>query len=328
MTILILSRRSSLYSTRRLIRAGKKRGHKVIVIDPLQCTLALDRGKPLLYFRRKRLKGIDVVIPRIGSALADYGLSVLAHLEMGGIPVLNPSSAIAKAKDKFQALQFLSAHAIDTPRTALVRNPEDIDRALKIVGGLPVILKVPQGTHGVGVILAESRQSVESTLEAFWSIGQDILIQEFVKESYGRDIRALVLDGKIVAAMRRHARVGEFRSNIHKGAIGIPLELKKSYRNAAIQAAQVMGLRFAGIDMLEGKGGPRVVEVNASPGIEGMERVAGKNIAGLIISYAVGLARKKNNKDLGRRGYLPQSVDAADKPDPAQVVNARAIRTA
>jgi len=293
MTILILSRKASLYSTRRLSRAGKKKGHRVVVVDPLQCTLALDGQEPLFFYQGKRLKGFDVVIPRIGATIADYGISIVSHLESMGVPVLNSSVSIARAKDKYQNLLFLSRHGISIPRTVLVRSSLDIDRALQIVGGPPVILKISQGTHGVGVILAESRQSVESTLEALWNLGQDILIQEFVKESFGRDVRALVLDGKVIAAIRRHARIREFRSNIHRGALGIPLNLKERYRSTAIRAAQVMGLRLAGIDMLEGRGGPRVVEVNASPGLEGIEKATGRNIAGLVISHAVRLVRKK-----------------------------------
>lgn len=297
MRILVLSRRESLYSTRRLVQAGEKKGHTMIVADPLQCTLTLRGENPQVFFRGRKMRGIQAAIPRIGAAIADYGLIVLSHLEMMGVPVLNSSRSIALARDKFLSLQVLSRHGIDTPRTVLIRSPHVIDRAMEIVGGPPVILKVSQGTHGVGVIFAESRQAVESTLEALWNLGQDILIQEYVRESFGRDIRALVLDGKVVAAVRRHARLREFRSNIHRGAIGIPLELKEKYRTAAVTAAGAMGLRLAGIDIVEGKGGPKVVEVNASPGLEGIERASGRNIAAMIIAHTVRMAGEAAPKE-------------------------------
>jgi ribosomal protein S6--L-glutamate ligase len=287
MKIVILSRSRWIHSTRRLVQAAEALGHRGKVVDPLQCTLLLDRPRPKIFYKGKRLIKADVVIPRVGASITHYGLSVLTTFESMGVPVLNDALAVAMARDKFLSLQILSRHKVAVPRTLLARNPRDLDLKLDLLGELPVVLKLMEGTHGVGVMLAENREAVHSIVSSFWELGKNIFLQRFVSESKGKDIRAFVVGGQVVAAMRRTAKVGEFRSNIHRGGQGERVDLPEPYVRSALRAAKLLNLRVAGVDLLESEAGPLVMEVNASPGLQGIEAATGVDVAAAIIRYAV-----------------------------------------
>lgn len=288
----MLSRSAKFYSTKRLAHEAKHLGHDFRVVDPLKCQLTIDRAEPLIHFQGRRLVTPDVVVPRIGASITAYGLAVVNQFEMIGVAIVNQSQPIARARDKLRASQLLAGHGIDTPRTVFLRDPDHLKLALELVGGLPVIVKLTQGTQGVGVMIAESEKSLEAMLETFWAMGQNIVIQEFIKESKGKDIRAFVVGSRVVAAMRREAKLDEFRSNIHRGGIGRPVTLNPEYEKAALVATRVMGLQVAGVDILEARDGPKVIEVNASPGFEGLERATNRNVARQLIEYAVHYAKK------------------------------------
>src|SRR4051812_47582123 len=239
-----------------------------------------------MFFRGVEVVGYDVVIPRIGASITDYGLAVLAYFQRHNVPCVNTPLSIARSRDKLRALQRLSADDVGIPRTAIARDPTAIRAAIDAVGGTPVIIKLLQGTQGVGVMIADSPEAVESTLDTLWGLGQNIILQEYIAESRGRDIRALVVGGELVGAMRRTARAGEFRSNLHRGGAGKAMTLDDDYRRAATEAARIMGLEVAGVDMLESKEGPRVIEVNSSPGLRGIERATGIDVAARIVTHA------------------------------------------
>jgi ribosomal protein S6--L-glutamate ligase len=293
--IALLSRKRSLYSTSRLIEATRAMGHEPVVLDPMRCFLVLGRRSPEVYYGAadRPLPRMDLVIPRIGASITEHGLAVVNQFDMAGIPIVNNSQPIARSRDKLRCFQLLTRKDINMPRTVVAREPHQIGPALAAVGGPPVVLKLIQGTQGIGVILAETEQAVQSVLDTLWSLGQTILIQEFVAESEGRDVRALVVGNRVVAAMRRQARFGEFRSNIHRGGGGTVVELNEEYKRAALQATQVMGLQLAGVDLLESHEGPKVMEINSSPGFEGLEKATGMDIAGAIMGYAVRYARRR-----------------------------------
>jgi ribosomal protein S6--L-glutamate ligase len=295
MRILVLSRKKTLYTTRRLVEAARSLGHRASVLDPLSCWISCSAGEPALYDggTKKKIRPPDVVIPRIGSSITEYGLAVVNQFDMMGIPVVNMAYAISRSRDKLRSLQFLSRHDIDIPKTVMARGPGDMETAVRIVGGPPVVLKLIQGTQGVGVMLAETQSSLESILHTLWSLGQNILIQEFVAESEGRDVRALVLGDRVVAAMRRTARVGEFRANLHRGGGGTIVDLPAEYERAAVDSARIMGLHLAGVDMLESRTGPKVIEINSSPGFEGLERATGVDVARAIVAHGVALAAER-----------------------------------
>lgn len=290
MNLLLLSRQRWLYSTRRFRESARARGHELSIVDPLECGLAIGGDGMRLFLRDREVPPIDVAIPRIGAALPGQGVAVVSHLEAMGIPLVNGSAAIRRARDKLVALQILSARGIPVPRTVLARGPDQVEQALAIVGGPPVVLKLLQGTQGVGVILVETRAAASSTLDTLWGLRQDVIVQEYVGESPGRDVRALVVGGRIVAAMLRQAPAGEWRSNIHRGGSGTRVDLESPYAEAAVAAADAIGLDVAGVDMLEAHDGPRVAEVNASPGFEGLERVCGVDAAGAILALAEAIA--------------------------------------
>ncbi len=293
MVVGILSRRRSLYTTRRLVESALKLGHEARVLNPLHCFLVLSRRAPEIYYRglEARVLDLDVVLPRIGASITEHGLAVVNQFDMMGVPLVNSSEPIARSRDKLRSLQLLSRAGIDIPKTVMVSDPSQIHRALAIVGGPPAVLKVVKGTQGIGVILAETEQAALTVLETFWNLGMNILVQEFIEESEGRDIRALVVGDRVVTAMRRQAGIGEFRSNVHRGGTGTVVDLPESYRTAALEATRVMELQLAGVDMLESQIGPKVLEINSSPGFEGLERWTGVDIASAIIEYAVGFAR-------------------------------------
>ena len=292
MRLAFLSRSRSLYTTRRLLQAARGEGHQASVLDPLDLFMELGAGSPALFHggSARRLAPIDVAFPRIGAAVTEYGLAVIQQLEIMRIPVVNRTRAIALARDKMRCLQVLSHAGLPVPRTAMIRHPRQVAQALAQVGGPPVVLKLIQGSQGIGVILLESVDAVESVLDTLWSLGQVILIQEFVSESRGRDLRALVLGGRVVVAMRRQARAGEFRANIHRGGTGTIVDLPEETREVASRAARIVGLEVAGVDLLEGAHGPQVMEVNSSPGFQGLEAATGLDVAGEIVRHGLAVA--------------------------------------
>lgn len=290
MRVAILSGSRTLYSTRRLVQACRRQGCQASVFDPVDLLLLLDRWPTLCHRAgNRRLGQVALGLPRIGTLLADYGLAVIRHLEAEGVPMVNRADAISLAQDKMRCLQELSRHGIRIPRTAMIRHPRQLTTALDRVGGPPVVLKLAQGSQGIGVILLETVDAVESVLDTLWSLGQVILIQEFVGECRGRDLRVLVVGGRVLAAMRRQARVGEFRSNIHRGGTGTVVHLEREYRRTAVEAARVIGLDVAGVDMLETSDGPTVLEMNSSPGFEGLEAATGIDVAGEIVRHGLSL---------------------------------------
>lgn len=296
MRIALLSRNPRLHSTARICEAARARGHEIDVIDPIACSVVISRFTHRLFCRGRELVGHDVVIPRIGASITDYGLAVLTHFERAGVPSVNSTISIQRSRDKLRALQYLSAHDVGIPRTAIARTPEAIRGAVDAVGGTPVIIKLLKGTQGVGVMKAESPEGVESIIDTLWGLGQNIILQEFIAESMGRDLRAIVIGGELVAAMRRTAKKGEFRSNLHRGGNGMRAELPPEYVRAALDAARIMGLGVAGVDLLESKHGPRVIEVNSSPGLRGVERATGIDVAQRIIAHAERLVQRRRTR--------------------------------
>jgi len=281
----ILSCASRCYSTKRLRQAALGRGHKVQVLNTLRFAIDLEQGEPDLYYRNKRISAYDAVLPRIGASITYFGTAVVRQFEQMDVYCANSSNGIANSRDKLRSLQILSRHHIGIPQTTFVRDRSDVIPAIERVGGAPVVIKLLEGTQGVGVILAESVKVAESIIETLHSARQSVLVQKFVAESKGRDIRAFVVGDYVVAAMRRVAQGQEFRSNVHRGGRTEPVQLDETYRETAVRAAQIMGLRVAGVDMLESKHGPQVMEVNSSPGLEGIETATQLDVAGSIIDY-------------------------------------------
>jgi len=288
MKLAILSRAPRCYSTRRLREAAAARGHTVKVLDTLKFSIEVERSAPDLYFGSKHLSQYDAVIPRIGASITYFGTAVVRQFEQLDVYTPNSANGISNSRDKLRALQILSRHDIGLPHTAFVRRKQDVLPAIERVGGAPVIIKLLEGTQGVGVILADSVKIAEAIIETLQSTRQNVLIQKFVGESSGRDIRAFVVGDRVVASMRRMARGGEFRSNVHRGGSAEAVELDAAYRDTAVRSAQIMGLKIAGVDMLEGKDGPQVMEVNSSPGLEGIEGATKLDIAGAIIDFIEG----------------------------------------
>ena len=286
MKIAILSRNRYAYSTRRLREAAIQRGHRAIVLDTLRFSIGLEPENPELYYRSKKLSTYNAVIPRIGASITFFGLAVVRQFEQMGIYCANESIAIARSRDKLRAMQILSRHDIGIPPTAFVRDKKDVLSAIERVGGAPVIIKVLEGTQGVGVILADTTKIAEAIIETLHGAKQNVLVQKFIKESKGKDIRAIVVGDRVVAAMRRTAVGDEFRSNVHRGGNTEIVQLDEDYERTAIRAAQIIGLRVAGVDILESEDGPQVMEVNSSPGLEGIETATDIDIAGAIIEDA------------------------------------------
>lgn len=285
MKLAILSCGPKSYSTRRFKEAALQRGHQVKVLNTLKFAIDLQQGAPDLYYQQKQLSHYDAVLPRIGASITYYGTAVVRQFQEMDIFCANPAHGIVSSRDKLRSLQVLSRHHIGIPRTTFVREKKDVLPAIKRVGGAPVIIKLIEGTQGIGVLLAETTKAAESIIELLQSQKQNVLIQKFVAESKGKDIRAFVVGDRVVAAMRRVAQGQEFRSNVHRGGVAEAVELTAEYSETAVRAAQITGLRVAGVDMLEGKTGPQIMEVNSSPGLEGIERCTGMDIAGSVIDY-------------------------------------------
>ncbi len=304
--VVILSRNPKLHSTRRLVHAARALGHAPRVLDTLRCNMVLGRDRPRIFYRDEEIlaTGVHVVIPRIGASITGYGLSVVNQFDLMGVPVLNPAIPIARSRDKLRALQLLSRFGIDIPRTVMCRYRDEVEGAVQMVGGLPCIIKLIQGTQGVGVMIANTESEVEGMLDTLWTLGQEILLQELVAESRGKDVRALVIGDRVVAAMRRTARAGDFRSNIHRGGVAESIVLEREYAEAAVKAARVMGLEVAGVDMLEARTGPKIMEVNSSPGFEGLEAASGVDIATAYVQHAVEYARARQSTFGGGSRHL------------------------
>lgn len=285
MKIAILSRGPKLYSTRRLVEAAEKHGHETIVLNHLKCVLVIEKGQPQIFYGGNKITDIDAIIPRIGTSVTFYGAAVVRQFEQMKAFSCVESQALVRARDKLRSLQLLAKAGIDMPKTAFASIPKNIENVLEQVGGAPVVIKLLEGTQGLGVILAETHKSAKSVIESFLSLKANILVQEFIKEANGADVRAFVVDGKIVGAMKRQGLPGEFRSNLHRGGSASLIELTKKERETAIKSAKILGLAIAGVDMLQSSRGPLVMEVNSSPGLEGIEKATGVDIAGKIIEY-------------------------------------------
>ena len=285
MNIKILSRNSNLYSTKRLIEAARKRHHHVEVIDPLKCDLIIEKRKPSIFYRGKMILETDAVIPRIGASVTFYGTAVVRQFEMMGVFTTTESQSLVRSRDKLRSLQVLSRARLGLPKTVFTNYSKDVGEVIDHVGGAPLIIKLLEGTQGLGVVLAETKNAAESVIEAFNGLQARVIVQEFIKEAGGADIRALVVDGHVVGAMKRQGKEGEFRSNLHRGGSASVIELTDEEETAAIKAAKAMGLGVAGVDMLQSSRGPLILEVNSSPGLEGIEAATGKDIAKTIIRY-------------------------------------------
>ena len=298
MKIAILSRDPKLYSTRRLVEAARVRGHEVRVIDVLRCYMNIASHKPSIHYKGEELEEFDAVIPRIGASVTFYGTAVLRQFEMIGVYPLNESVAIVRSRDKLRSLQLLSRKGIGLPVTGFAHAPDDVQDLIKMVGGAPVVIKLLEGTQGIGVVLAETGKAAESVVEAFMGLRANILVQEFIQEAGGADVRCLVIGDKVVASMKRQAKPGEFRSNLHRGGTAHMVRITPEERSTAVRAAKILGLNVAGVDILRSNHGPVVIEVNSSPGLEGIEGATGKDIAGLMIEFieknaAVGKTRTR-----------------------------------
>ena len=299
MKIAILSNGPGNYSTKRLVEVARERGHEVDVIRYSECYASIEKNNPTVSYRGEDLGGYDAVIPRIASYMTRYGTAIVRQLEMKGVYTLSSSIAIARSRDKLRSMQLLAKAGVGIPKTVVSRNSADIDDLIEKIGGTPVIIKLARGTHGNGVVLAETKKAAKSVLQAFYLQNEDgtnILLQEFVKESAGTDIRAFVVGGRVVASMKRQSLDDDFRSNLHKGGEGTSIKLTEEERKTAVRAAKAMGLNVAGVDLMRSERGPLVLEVNASPGF-GVEKATGRDVAGAIIEYVELNAKRRNKKD-------------------------------
>ena len=285
MKIAILSRNESLYSTRRLKESAEERGHQVKVIDVLKCYMNITSLKPTIHFKGEKLDQFDAVIPRIGASVTFYGTAVLRQFEMMNVFPLSESVAVTRSRDKLRSMQLLARKGVGLPVTGFAHNPDDIQDLIKEVGGAPLVIKLLEGTQGIGVVLAETHKAAESVIQAFMGLNANIMIQEYIKESGGSDIRCFVIDGKVVAAMKRQGPEGEFRSNLHRGGSASLVRLTPQERSTAVRAAKIMGLNVCGVDLLRSNHGPLVMEINSSPGLRGIESASNKDIAGMIIEF-------------------------------------------
>lgn len=300
MKICILSQDPTLYSTSRLVQAAETRGHSVIVVDPLLCYMEVTSSRPTVFFRNQKLDDVHAVIPRIGASVTFYASAVLRQFEMMGVYCLNESVAISRSRDKLRALQLLARKGIGMPVTGFAHSTKMSGDLIRMVGGAPLVIKLLEGTQGKGVVLAETQQAAESVIDAFRDLDEYFLVQEFIKEAAGSDLRCFVVGGKVIAAMMRQARSGEFRSNLHRGGSAQEVKLSAEERKVALKAAQIIGLNVSGVDIIRSKRGPLVIEVNSSPGLEGIEKATQKDVAGAIIEYIEKNAKPNKNKTKGK----------------------------
>jgi len=302
MRIAILSRNKSLYSTRKLTEAALARGHDVRVLDHVRCFMDITSEKPSVHHREEEFDNdhFDAVIPRIGSSVSFYGCAVVRQFEMMGVYCVNESVAITRARDKLRSLQLLSRKGIGIPATSFANSPDDVEGLIREVGGAPLVIKLLEGTQGIGVVLAETHKAAESVIQAFMGMNTNILVQEFIQEAGGSDIRCFVVGNKVIAAMKRQAPEGEFRSNLHRGGTASVVKLTPQERATAVRAAKVMGLNVAGVDLLRSERGPLIMEVNASPGIRGIEEATGIDVAGLILEFVENNAKPHKTRTRGK----------------------------
>jgi ribosomal protein S6--L-glutamate ligase len=300
MKIAMMARNAGLYSHRRLVEAAEARGHEIKVIDTLRCYMNIASRRPEIYYNGEKLEGFDAVIPRIGASITFYGLAVLRQFEMMGVYPLNESVAIGRSRDKLRSMQLLARDGIGLPVTTFAHDPRQTEEVLKLAGDAPLVIKLLEGTQGLGVVLADTNRSAKSVIEAFRATNTNILIQEFIKEAGGTDIRALVIGGKVVAAMKRTGAEGEFRSNLHRGGSAKVVKLTPEERSTAVRAAKSMGLAVCGVDMLRANHGAVVMEVNSSPGLEGVEKATGIDIAGKIVEHLEKAAKPGSTKTKGK----------------------------
>lgn len=300
MRIALLSRNKNLYSTRRLIEAAEARGHDVQILDVLRCYMNVTSHNPSIHYRGEELEHFDAVIPRIGASVTFYGTAVLRQFEMMGTYPLNESVAISRSRDKLRSLQLLSRKGIGMPITGFANKPDDIKDLIAMVGGAPLVIKLLEGTQGIGVVLAETRKAAESVLESFMGLRASVLVQEYIKEAGGSDIRCFVVGNKVVAAMKRQAKDGEFRSNIHRGGSASLIRITPEERSTAVRSAKTMGLNVCGVDILRSNHGPVVMEVNSSPGLEGIEAATGKDVAAMVIDFLEQNAKQGRTKTRGK----------------------------
>ncbi|WP_234572187.1 30S ribosomal protein S6--L-glutamate ligase [Rhodohalobacter sp. 614A] len=300
LTIVILSRNKNLYSSKRLIESIEMRGHKALVLDHLKCDIVIEQDKPAIYYNGEKIKDVAAVIPRIGASVTFYGASVVRQFEMMNVPSAVESQALVRSRDKLRSLQILARSNVGMPKTVFTNYSKEVTKIIDSVGGAPLIVKLLEGTQGYGVVLAPTKKAAESMIEAFHSMKARVIVQEFISEAKGADIRAFVIGNKVVGAMKRQGKEGEFRSNLHQGGSGTLIKLSKEEKELALTAAKAMNLSIAGVDMLQSDRGPLILEVNSSPGLEGIEKATGKDIAIEVIKYVEKLIErsKKNN---GRR---------------------------
>lgn len=300
MRILVLSRNAGLYSTRRLVEAGHALGHQIEVVDPLRCYMNIAAHKPSIHYKGQKLEGVDAIIPRIGASITFYGTAVVRQFEMMNVFSLNESVAISRSRDKLRSLQLLSKKGIGLPVTGFASSPDDTEDLLAMVGGAPLVVKLLESTHGTGVILCETNNAATSVVEAFRGLDAHFLVQEFIKEAEGQDIRCFVIGEKVVASMLRRSREGEFRSNLHRGGSAHAVKITPEERSIAVRAAQAMGLNVAGVDLMRSNHGPVVLEVNSSPGLEGIEKASEIPVADKIIEFIEKSVGKLSNRTRGK----------------------------
>ena len=300
MKIVMLARNPDLYSHQRLVEAAEKQGHEIRIINTLRCYMNIASRRPEVYYNGEKITGYDAVIPRIGASVTFYGLAVLRQFEMMGVYPLNESVAIGRSRDKLRSMQLLARDGVGLPVTTFAHDPRQTDEVLALAGGAPLVIKLLEGTQGLGVVLADTDRSAKSVIEAFRATKTNILVQEFIKEAGGTDIRAIVIGGKVVAAMKRTGAAGDFRSNLHRGGSAEVVKLSPEERSTAVRAAKAMGLNVCGVDMLRANHGAVVMEVNSSPGLEGVEKATGLDIAGKIITFIEKNAKPGQTKTKGK----------------------------
>jgi ribosomal protein S6--L-glutamate ligase len=296
----MLARNPQLYSHTRLVEAAETRGHKLQVLNTLQCTMNSTSKRPSILYNGETLAGFDAVIPRIGASITHYGLAVLRQFEMMGVWPLNESVAVGRSRDKLRSMQLFAKHGLGLPVTAFAHDPKKTEEVLRIVGGAPAVIKLLEGTQGIGVVLGETDKSAKSVIEAFRGLNVNILVQQFIQEAGASDIRILVVGGRVAAAMKRTGAEGDFRSNLHRGGTAKLVKISPEERATAVRAAKIMGLNVCGVDILQSDSGPVIMEVNSSPGLEGIEKATGKDVAGQIIEYIENNAQRGSTKTRGK----------------------------
>lgn len=300
LTIAILSRNKNLYSTKRLIESIENRGHRPLVLDHLKCDIVMEQDNPAVYYNGDKIENVAAVIPRIGASVTFYGAAVVRQFEMMNVPSVVESQALVRSRDKLRSLQILARSSVGMPKTVFTNYSKEVAKIIDSVGGAPLIVKLLEGTQGYGVVLAPTKKAAESIIEAFHSMKARVIVQEFISEAKGADIRAFVIGNRVVGAMKRQGKEGEFRSNLHQGGSGTLIKLNKEERKVALTAAKAMNLSIAGVDLLQSERGPLVLEVNSSPGLEGIEKATGKDIANKVIEYVEKLMERSSKKS-GRR---------------------------